>query len=224
VAQASSKPGKRQLRHAGTRKVPREVRSAQMLDVAGEVFAAHGYHAASMDEIAERADVSKPMVYAYFESKETLYCAYIQRSGERLLAAIDDVFDGELSIERELWAATLAFLSYVEHHRDGWAVLYQELAARGGPFAATVAEIRDAIMRRVAVLIGHSVAGADEAQRALEAEALAHGFVGVGESLANWWIEHPDEPREQVARRIMEVGWLGLERATGGRGWSPPDA
>jgi AcrR family transcriptional regulator len=224
VAQASSKPGKRRVRNAGTRNVPREVRSVQMLDVAGEVFAARGYHAASMDEIAERADVSKPMVYSYFESKETLYCAYIERSGERLLAAIDEVFDPELSIERELWVSTLAFLGYVEHHRDGWAVLYQELAARGGTFATTVAEIRDAIMGRVAVLIGQSVEGADQTQRALRAEALAHGFVGAGESLANWWIEHPDQTREAVARRIMEVGWLGLERATGGRRWSPPAA
>jgi AcrR family transcriptional regulator len=164
------------------------------------------------------------MVYSYFESKETLYCAYIERSGERLLAAIDEVFDPALSIERELWVSTLAFLSYVEHHRDGWAVLYQELAARGGRFATTVAEIRGAIMRRVAVLIGQSVEGADQTQRALQAEALAHGFVGAGESLANWWIEHPDQTREAVARRIMDVGWLGLERATGGHRWSPPAA
>jgi AcrR family transcriptional regulator len=195
--------------------VPREVRSAQMLDVAGELFAARGYHAASMDEIAERADISKPMVYAYFESKETLYCAYIKRSGERLLAAIDQVFDPGLSIERQLWVSTLAFLSYVEHHRDGWAVLYQELAARGGPFATTVAEIRDAIMRRVEVSIG---------RHALEAEALAHGFVGVGESLANGWIGNRDQTAEEVARRIMEVGWVGLERTTGGSRWSPPAA
>ena len=59
-----------------------------MLAVAGEVFAEHGFHAASMDEIAERADISKPMLYAYFDSKEGLYAAYMQRTGDDLLAAI----------------------------------------------------------------------------------------------------------------------------------------
>ena len=224
MAQASREPGRRRLRKAGTRNVPRAVRSEQMLDVAGEVFAARGYHAASMDEIADRADISKPMLYAYFESKETLYCAYIKRSGERLLATMDEVVDPELSTERQLWVSTLAFLTYVEHHRDGWAVLYQELATSGRPFAATVADIRDAIMRRVAALLGRHVEDGDEAERGLRAEALALGFVGAGESLANWWIEHPRQTREQVACRLMDVAWLGLERATGGRRWSPPAA
>lgn len=195
-----------------------------MLDVAGEVFAARGYHGASMDEIAERADISKPMLYAYFESKETLYCAYIKRSGGRLLAAMDEVFDPQLTAEEQLWVSTLAFLTYVENHRDGWAVLYQELAASGRPFAPTVAEIRDSIMRRVAILFGQRIEGGNERERALQAEALAHGFVGAGESLANWWIEHPDRSREQVACHLMDVAWLGLERATGGSRWSPPSA
>ena len=76
-------------RRAGTRLVPRAVREEQMLEVAGEVFAERGFHAASMDEIAERADISKPMLYAYFGSKDGLYGSYMERVGARLLAAMD---------------------------------------------------------------------------------------------------------------------------------------
>lgn len=210
---------KQALRKAGTRNVPRAERSEQMLDAAGDAFAARGFHEASMDEIAARADISKPMLYAYFGSKDDLYCAYIRRSGERLLAAMDTVVDPSLPAERQLWESVLAYLTYVEQHRAGWAVLYQALAARGGPVAGTVAEIRAAITQRAAALISANLA--DENAESV-AEALAHGFVGAGESLANWWIEHPRESKETTATRLMEVAWLGLDQAIAGRSWQPP--
>src|SRR5947209_2487106 len=72
-------------RKSGTRGMPRAARERLILDVAGQVFARAGYHSASMDEIAELAGVSKPMLYAYFGSKEGLYVAYIDRTGRELL-------------------------------------------------------------------------------------------------------------------------------------------
>src|SRR6202034_4153096 len=75
----------RHARKAGTHGMPRAAREQLILDVACGVFARDGYHGASMDEIAARADVSKPMVYAYFDSKERLYLAYVERTGRELL-------------------------------------------------------------------------------------------------------------------------------------------
>src|SRR6266550_8240780 len=138
---------------AGTRGVPRAKRELQMLEVAGQVFAARGFHDASMDEIAAGAGISKPMLYAYFDSKEGLYCAYIERSGARLINNMDAVLDPALEHEEQLWRSVLAFLGYVEEHRQGWAVLYRELGASGGRWAKTVAEIRGAILRRTIVLL-----------------------------------------------------------------------
>src|SRR5947209_16074340 len=74
----------------GRRKLPRAVRERQMLEVAGRVFAARGFHDASMDEIAEAADISKPMLYNYFGSKEGLYFAYVDLSYREIVAAIDE--------------------------------------------------------------------------------------------------------------------------------------
>src|SRR6202034_4441911 len=120
-----------------------------ILEVAGQVFARDGYHAASMDDIASGAEVSKPMVYAYFGSKERLYLAYIERTGgellQRLMAAA--AADGDAPMER-LDARVTEFFKFVDQHRDGWRVLFAE-AASSRPVADEVAELRG----RIAALI-----------------------------------------------------------------------
>jgi AcrR family transcriptional regulator len=190
------------------------VREEQMLAVAGEVFAERGFHAASMDEIADRADISKPMLYAYFASKEGLYSAYMERVGAELLEAMDAAVDPSLTPGDQVLASMTAFLGFVEDHREGWAVLQSELAAGGGAIARDVARVRAAIIKRMATLL------ALELEPEL-ADALAHGFVGSGESLATWWLDHPEATRAEVAARIMEVGWVGLGGVLDGRRWSP---
>jgi AcrR family transcriptional regulator len=190
-------------RRAGTRLVPRAVREEQMLEVAGELFAERGYHEVSMDEIAERADISKPMLYAYFGSKDGLYSAYMARIGARLLEAMDAAVDPELEPGPQVYASMTAFLGFVEEHREGWAVLQRELAAGGGPLASDVGRVRAAIVKRMAALLSTHLGET-------RADALAHGFVGAGESLAAWWLDHPDHTREQVAELIMDVGWRGV--------------
>jgi AcrR family transcriptional regulator len=191
-------------RRAGTRLVPRAVREEQMLEVAGDVFAERGFHAASMDEIAERADISKPMIYAYFGSKEGLYSAYMERIGSRLLEAMDAAVDPALEPGPQVYASMAAFLGFVEEHRQGWAVLQRELAAGGGgPLAEDVGRVRAAIVKRMATLLAPHLGD-------VRADALAHGFVGAGESLAAWWLGHPDFTREEVAELIMDVGWRGV--------------
>jgi AcrR family transcriptional regulator len=200
--------GRPAKRRAGTRLVPRAVREEQMLEVAGAVFAERGFHPASMDEIAERADISKPMLYAYFGSKEGLYSAYMDRIGGRLLEAMDAAVDPDLDPGPQVYASMMAFLGFVEQHRQGWAILQRELAFSGGPIGEDVARVRGRIVKRMATLLAQRL---DEER----ADALATGFIGAGESLAAWWIDHPDVPREQVARHIMDVGWAGIRAAVG---------
>src|SRR5947209_14373087 len=117
------------------RRVPRAEREVAMLDAAGLAFADHGFHRASMDAIAAAAGISKPMLYAYFDSKEGLYAAYVERSGQALLTALRNAAPTEAPARERLSAGVLAFLTYVDEHRTGWAVLYNEAATRGGPVA-----------------------------------------------------------------------------------------
>lgn len=173
--------------------MPRAAREQLILDVAGSTFARDGYHAASMDEIAARADVSKPMVYNYFGSKQHLYLAYIERTGRQLLDRLDRAGRPVDSPIDRLRGRITEFLAFVEEHRDGWRVLFAE-AASSRPLADEVADLRGRIVAAVRRMVQD--AGLEIASEA--ADGMAHAIVGAGESLANWWLEQPSVPRELV--------------------------
>jgi AcrR family transcriptional regulator len=192
--------------------VPRVVREREMLEVAGRVFARRGFHAASMEEIAAGAGVSKPMIYNYFGSKEGLYFAYIELAGQRMLARMRNAVRaaGERP-EKRLWASALAFFGHVDDNRDEWAILFGELASRGAPFSREVSGIRATVSDGTAALFDEVLDGAGVSPDKIGGtEPLAHAFVGAGESLANWWLDHPEESQAAMAARLMNVAWIGL--------------
>jgi AcrR family transcriptional regulator len=190
-----------QAARAAQQRMPRPERERQMLEVAGRSFAARGFHAVSMDQIAKQAGISKPMLYHYFGSKEGLYVAYVRQQGDALLAAMRDATEPDASPAERLWEGTLAFLRYVDEHRPGWALLYREAVSQGGPLAAEVAELR----ARIAAIVHRLLRSAGDPAASETSEMLAHAFVGAGESVANWWLEHPEEPREHVAKLLVRL-------------------
>ena len=193
--------------------MPRPDREQSILDAAGQVFA-RGYHSASMDEIAGLADVSKPMLYAYFGSKEGLYVAYVDRTGRELLARLAGATTPGDQPSVRLRAGILEFLAFIEEHRDGWQVLFGELTSMG-PVVDEVAVLR----RQIADWIMAVLAGATRAQGNVpdvSVQATAHAIVGAGESLANWWLEHPQVRRDQVADWYMGMILAAASTATGG--------
>jgi AcrR family transcriptional regulator len=197
---------RRRSRKAGSRGVPRPVREQRILEVAGRVFAARGYHAASMEEIAGRADITKPVIYAYFGSKEGLYVAYIERSGQELLERMRSAADPGLPPADRLRAGLLEFLRFVDERREGWEVLYAEAAARGGPLANEIADFRARIAGIVRRLLEQTMGEVESSKRtAVALDGVAHAVVGAGESLANWWLGQPDVAPEDVAEWILAV-------------------
>jgi AcrR family transcriptional regulator len=187
--------------------MPRAAREALILDVAGQVFARQGFHSGSMDEIAARADVSKPMLYAYFGSKEGLYVAYIDRTGRELLDRLLGAASPRDRPSVRLRARIAEFLAFVEEHRDGWTVLFREMTS-SRPLADQVAELRGRIAEAVRRMLdaGGSVGSARSLVLAgPRSDAIAHAIVGAGESLANWWLEHPEIRREEVADWYVEM-------------------
>ncbi|HEX7143877.1 MAG TPA: TetR/AcrR family transcriptional regulator [Gaiellaceae bacterium] len=197
----------------GSRGVPRAVREPLILDVAGRVFASRGYHAASMDEIAAEADVTKPLIYAYFGSKEGLYIAYIERSGRELLERMRTATQPTAPPRERLQTGILEFFRFVGERRDGWQVLYSEAASRGGPLAEEVATLRAAIARMITRLLMETIPdlrASDETTAALD--AVAHAIVGAGESLANRSLAHPELPPERAAQLLVAIGQTGVEQ------------
>jgi AcrR family transcriptional regulator len=183
--------------------MPRERREQLILDVAGQVFAKAGYESAPMDEIASLAGVSKPMLYAYFGSKEGLYLAYIERAGGDLLERLVNARTADSSPASLLRARITEFLSFVEEHADGWKVLFRELGSTR-PFAERVAELRSRIAGAIRVMVEDG-AGSCARYAPTAADAIAHALVGAGESLANWWLDHPEVPRDEVAAWYLGV-------------------
>ncbi|MEU3452646.1 TetR/AcrR family transcriptional regulator [Micromonospora sp. NPDC006766] len=205
------------------KRLPRAVREQQMLDAAVKVFSRRGFHAASMDEIADDAGISKPMVYAYLGTKEELFVACLHREGTRMMAAIAGAAAPDLPVDERLWRGLRAFFGFVGAHRDGWAVLYRQ--ARGErPFAAELAAMRNQLVEVVAGMLDHALRAGGREVAATDLEVVAYALVGASESLADWLADHPEADPEQTATRMMNVAWLGADQLLRGTTWHPPKA
>jgi AcrR family transcriptional regulator len=212
---------------AKAKRVPRAQREQQMLDAAVQVFSRCGYHAASMDEIAEACDVSKPMLYLYLGSKEALFAACIRREADRLIVAVGQAAEPGLEAGEQLRRGLTAFFAFVAEHRDSWIVLYQQARAQGEPIVEEVSAARRQVIDAVTALVRRAALssvpaprpGEDRANRGARAErpdrgeaaAVAVAIVGAADALAGWVLDTGPEPPEETARRLMSVIWIGLE-------------
>ena len=206
------------------RRMPRAVRERQMMDAAVRTFGQRGYRAASMDEIAELAGVSKPLVYLYLNSKEELFIACIRREAKALAEAVRAGAEPGLPADRQLWAGLRAFFTHTAEHPDGWAVLHRQARTHGEPFAAEVTAMRDEIIAFVTGLIGAAAREThqDPALPDRDVAGLAQALVGAAESLAGWANETPGVSAKEAAATLMNFSWAGLENLMAGRPWQPP--
>ena len=153
--------------------------------------------------MAGAAGVSKPMLYAYFGSKEGLYLDYLARAGHELIERLERVFVDDDPTPVHLRSRVDTFLAFVEEYRDGWRVLWREAnaSAPGGPGD------RPAARRRSPTRCAGCCwpARRRRCSHRAAAEAAAHSIVGAGEALANWWLDRPEVPREQVAEWYAAV-------------------
>ncbi len=189
-----------------------------MLDAAVEVFSRSGFHLASMDEIAEAAGVSKPMIYAYLGSKDDLFSACIVREAERLMERITAAVPAGPTPDERLYCGLLAFFEFVAEYRDGWIVLYRQARVQGA-FAGKIRALRE----RIIVLVAGLLAGtADESVRA-KAMPTAYALVGAAEALSDWGVEHPEQTPQQLTCRLMDLVWTGLGGLVRGERWAGPD-
>ncbi|MEU3746805.1 MULTISPECIES: TetR/AcrR family transcriptional regulator [Streptomyces] len=204
------------------RRLPRVVRERQMVDAAVRCFARQGYQAASMDEIAELAGVSKPLVYLYLGSKEELFTACIRREAGALLGAVAAGVEGaELPPDERLWAGLLAFFTYAAEHPDAWVVLSLRARTQGEPFAGELARMRDEVVGFVAGLIGEAAREAGGVVTGRDVDALAQALAGSAESLATWANATPGVTAKEAAATLMNFAWAGLGNLMKSERWSP---
>jgi AcrR family transcriptional regulator len=209
-----------------TKRMPRAVREQQMLDAAVETFGRRGYMAASMDEIAELAGVSKPLVYLYLNSKEDLFTACIRREAKALVEAVRTGVRPDVPADRQLWDGLRAFFAHTAQHPHAWSVLHLQARTHGERFAGEVAAMREEIVAFVTQLI---LVAAREAHRdpdlpEREVAGLAEALVGAAESLAAWANTTDGTTARQAAATLMNFAWAGLGNLMEGRAWTPPEA
>ncbi|MEV0780326.1 TetR/AcrR family transcriptional regulator [Streptomyces sp. NPDC050433] len=206
--------------------MPREVRERQMMDAAVATFGQRGYRAASMDEIAELAGVSKPLVYLYLNSKEELFTACIRREADALLMAVRaSVVEPGLAPDERLWAGLTAFFTHTAENPDAWSVLHRQARTHGEPFAAEVRRMREELVSFVTVLFRDAARAqpaspdlADLGER--DVAGIAQALVGAAEALAGWANETPDVSAKEAASTLMNFAWTGLGRLLDGERWS----
>ena len=186
-------------------RVPREVRERQLVELGEQLFAERGFAKASMDELARRAGVTKPIIYELFQSKEGLFRACLEALALRLAEQIADAARAEDEPEARLRAGGLAFLRFASENRVAYELLYE------GRFSDAAVSVR----RRQAALILELMremapAGVDPR----ELEVAAHAVNSAYEGVAHWMWEHPDVSVERLADWTVELLLPGLRRFT----------
>jgi AcrR family transcriptional regulator len=183
-------------------------RRNQLVGVAKGVFAEHGFDGASIEEIAARAKVSKPVVYEHFGGKEGLYAVVVDREVSRLLDMITRRLGEGTGPRDQVHASASAFLDYIEDDPDGFRVLVRDSPSgfSGGGMAGLLSDVATK---------AEEVLGGFFADSGLSEESVplyAHALVGMVVHVGAWWSEVRVPDKETVAAHLSALAYVGLSR------------
>jgi AcrR family transcriptional regulator len=198
-------------------RLPRAERERLILDVAHARFAAHGFAAVTMDDVAADAGVTKPLLYAYFGNKERLYLACMERAGEAMFATVGAAVSDADSPADALRRGLHAFFAFVDRDRDAWRVLFDETLPAGGEIAERVAAYRERLLALVAQTNLARLPARRRAAAKTEIEATSVALLGAAEALARWWLHTGAMPAADAAELLIATAAPGL-RARAGSG------
>ena len=189
-----------------TSRLPRSARRLQLLRAAQDVFVAQGFHAAAMDDIADRAGVSKPVLYQHFPGKRELYLALLEEQVSELADRVAEAMAATDNNRSRVDAAVGAYFDFIDAEGEAFRLVF-ESDLRNDP------DVRDAVDRgarqcieAIAEVIGAET-GADR-ERAL---LLAAGLTGLAETSARWWLPRKGTvSREEAVSLISSLAWRGI--------------
>ncbi|HVQ99067.1 MAG TPA: TetR/AcrR family transcriptional regulator [Mycobacterium sp.] len=187
-------------------RMPRNERRGQLLFAASEIFVDRGYHAAGMDEIAERAGVSKPVLYQHFTSKLELYLAVLARHVDNLVSGVRQALRTTTDNRQRLGAAVQAFFDFIEHDGQGYRLIFENDNVTEPQVAAQVRVATEACIDAVFDLIS-----ADSGLDPHRARMVAVGLVGISVDCARYWLDS-DRPisKEDAVEGTVYFAWGGL--------------
>ena len=180
-------------------------RREQLLDIGRTLFAEKGFDGTSVEEIADKAGVSKPVVYEHFGGKEGLYAVVVDREVRRLLDRITESLSGDhprVLLEQ----AASALLSYIDSETDGFRILVRDspVASTSGTFSSMISDIATQVEH---VLAGQfKQLGYDPKLAGLYSQAL----VGMVALTGQWWLDARKPKRDEVTAHLVNLAWNGL--------------
>jgi AcrR family transcriptional regulator len=196
-----------------TTRLPRPARRRQLLGAAQEVFVAQGYHAAAMDEIAERAGVSKPVLYQHFPGKLDLYLALLDESADELVGIVREALSSTTDNKQRVPATFQAFFDFVSSSGEAFRLVFESDLSN----EPAVRERLDHTMRDCAEMISQFIRE-DAGLRDDEARLLGMALVGMAQVSSRYWLSTdkaiPKDAAEQLLARLAWRGISGWPRAS----------
>ena len=187
-------------------RLPRRARRTQLLSAALEVFVAQGYHAAAMDDIAERAGVSKPVLYQHFPGKLDLYLALLDESCDTIISSAARALESTEDNKQRVTAAMHAFYAYVASAEGAFRLVFESDLTN----EPEVRERVDRVTIECAKLIAHVIAD-DTGLPEEQSQLLAVSLVGMGQVSARFWL-HGDGSidQDEAASLVAGLAWRGI--------------
>ncbi len=189
---------------AGTKGVPRVDREHQILEVAAASFGAHGFSATSVADIADRAGISKPLVYNYFGSKDGLFLACVEHAGSLLAEEIERVARHDVvGLQRGI-DTLKAMFELLEDRRHLWRIVIDPTAPTTGAIAAATSAFTARIDRLAREGVSEMLAAGGVTDQ-LDVDAMTRVWLGIVDSLMAWWVAHPRETAEAMHHRCERL-------------------
>ena len=186
--------------------MPREARRAQLIDAARYVFVQHGYHAAAMDDIADRAGVSKPVLYQHFPGKLELYVALLEISGQQLVEAVRESLVSTSDNNERVQAAVGAYFKFINDADGAYRLVFESDLTNEPAVRERVEAIEDECAVAIARVISMDTGLTDD-----EATLLAIGIIGTAETAARRWLrEGKVIPISHAVALINRLVWRGI--------------
>jgi AcrR family transcriptional regulator len=188
-------------------RLPRDQRRAQLLDAAKEVFTSKGYHAAAMDDIAEVAGVSKPVLYQHFPSKLDLYLALLDSSCERLVEIVTEALASTDHNADRVVATMGAFYEFVSSSAGEFRFVFESDLTGEGRVQQRLWRVNDEIADAIAAVISE-----DTALPGAESKLLAISLVGIAQVSARYWVSGDSAkiPLDEAKQLVSSLAWRGI--------------
>jgi AcrR family transcriptional regulator len=188
-------------------RLPRDQRRLQLLEAASEVFASKGYHAAAMDEIADAAGVSKPVLYQHFPSKLDLYLALLDQSCDRLVEIVEEALASTDDNAERVIATVAAFYEFVSSDSNEFRFVFESDLTGDGAVQQRLARVNDEISDAIAEVIA-----GDTSLPRKQAKLLAVSLVGIAQVSARYWISGGPSmiTVEEAKHLVSSLAWRGI--------------